>query len=133
MSGRRRLKAGAPRLLGKHDGAHGRWYHQCWVALLAEYGPLDGLRRLEAGRVALAWVLLRAATEALEGLRRRVVTGRGRRPGHRELERLARRQGLADATYGQALDKLAARCADRKQRPVSPLEALEQHRKETGS
>jgi hypothetical protein len=133
MGGRRRLRAGAPRLLGLHGGVRGRWYRECWAALLTEYGPLDGLPRLEAGRVCVEWVQLRTATAALEDARRRAVEGRGRRPGPRELERLARRAGLADASYGQGLDKLAALCAARKQRPVSALEALEQHRREIGS
>jgi hypothetical protein len=127
MAGRRRLRAGAPRLLGKHDGIRGKWYRECWVALIAEYGSLAGLRRLEAGRVCVAWVQLRTATAALEDARRAAVEGRGRRPGPRDLERLARRQGLADATYSQALDKLGAICAPQS-KVTTPADLVERLR-----
>lgn len=106
MPGRHRLRAGAPRLLGDHGGHRGRWYGEAWRALRQEFGELTGLVRLEAGRVCVAWVQYRAATLALEAARRARERGTGRRPGAREIERLARRQGLADQSYAQALDKL---------------------------
>ena len=108
MGGRRRLRAGAPRMLGRHDGVRGRWFRHAWTALVAEYGPFTGLARLEAGRVALAWVNLEAATEALEAARRAREEGRGRRPSPHAIERLYRRQGLADQSYSQALTQLRA-------------------------
>ncbi len=108
MAGRRRLKCGAPRLLGYHGGAPGRAYGRAYKALAAEYGPFERgtLLALEAGRVAAAWVNLEAATVALTEARRSRVTGKGRRPNERAIERLARRQGLADQSYSQALDRL---------------------------
>jgi hypothetical protein len=124
MAGRRRLIAGAPRMLGNHQGRRGKWYREVWTALQAEFGHLDGLRRLEAGRVALAWVQLRVATEAMEDARRRAVTGLGRRPGPRDLERLARRQGLADASYSQALAGFTERMRAQPRKPKSGMDLL---------
>jgi hypothetical protein len=109
--GKHSLRAGAPRLLGRHDGQRGRWYREAWRALLAEFGDLGGLRRLEAGRVALAWVEVRAAAVALEDARRARDAGLGRRPSAAELRAMTKRLGLADGTYSQALDKLRAMAA----------------------
>lgn len=106
MAGRRRLKGGAVRLLGKHDGASGRAFRRVFDALAHEFALSTPLARLEASRVAVAWVNLEAATVALEVARHARANGRGRRPGSREIERAARRQGLADTSYSQALDKL---------------------------
>jgi hypothetical protein len=98
--------------LGKHDGIRGKWYREAWAALSAELGPMTGLRRLEAGRVCVAWVNLRASTQALEDARR------GRAPKTRQIARLARRQGLDDATYGQALGQLRALVGAKKAAPT---------------
>ncbi|MBI4346857.1 MAG: hypothetical protein HY553_08375 [Elusimicrobia bacterium] len=107
MSGKRRLKANAPRLLGRHDGPDGRAYRRAYDALEADLGPFASeLVRFEAGRAAVTMVNLEGATKAQAAARRARESGKGRRPGPRDLERLARRQGLADATYSQALDKL---------------------------
>ena len=114
--GRHRLTAGAPRLLGRHDGAAGRAFRRYYDALAGELGPFRPLVRLEAGRVAVLGVLLEAATHALMAARRDRETGRGRRPSVAALERLARRQGLADASYAAALDKLRALVGDRPRR-----------------
>ncbi len=106
MAGRRCLRGGKPRLLGKHNTVRGRWYSESWASLVQEFGPLTGLARLEAGRVAVAWVNVRAATAALEVARLARERETGRRPSSRDLERFSRRQGLAHATYSAALDKL---------------------------
>ncbi len=107
MGGRRRLKAHAPRLLGRHDGQDGRAYRRAYDSLEADLGPFTSrLTRFEAGRVAVTMLNLEIATRALAAARRARESGRGRRPGPRDLERLARRQGLADQSYTQALDKL---------------------------
>jgi hypothetical protein len=124
VSGRRCLRADAPRLLGKHDGVRGRWYREAWRALVADHGPLSGLARLEAGRTAVAWVQYRAATVALEDARRQREAGRGRRPSPRLIERLARRQGLADQSYSAALDKLRALVVARQNGRGDPLAAV---------
>ena len=106
MGGKRRLSAGAPRLLGSHSGSRGRSYRRSYSALAAEFDLTSPLAKLEAGRVAVAWTNLEAATESLEAARRAREEGRGRRPSPRTLERLARRQGLADTSYAQALNQL---------------------------
>ena len=129
MAGRRRLRAGAPRLLGKHDGVRGKWFRECWVALTEEYGSLDGLRRLEAGRLCVAWVQVRQATAALEEARRTAATGLGRRPGARDLERLQRRLGLANLSYSQGLEKFTERMAAQPRRPRTGADLLAELRK----
>jgi hypothetical protein len=106
VGGRGRLGGGAPRLLGRHDGARGRAYRRAFNALVAEFDVTSPLAKLEAGRTALAWTNLEAATESLEAARRAREEGRGRRPSPRTIERLARRQGLANADYAQALAAL---------------------------
>src|SRR5688572_29464500 len=106
MPGRGMLSGGAPRLLGCHNGARGKAYRRAYNALAAEFQLASPLARLEAGRVAVAWTNLVAATEALEVGRMARETGKGRKPGAKEIERLARRQGLADTSYATALDKL---------------------------
>ena len=113
MGGKRRLKAGAPRLLGRHDTADGRAYRRSWSALVAEYGqpPRGSLFALEMGRTAVAWSQLEAATLSLADVRQRRERGHGRRPSSRDVERAARRQGLADGSYASALDKLRAMVA----------------------
>ena len=111
MGGRRGLRAGAPRLLGKHDGTRGRAYRRCYAALAEQFDLSSRLAKLEAGRVAVAWVSFEDATKTLEAARRGLEGKRRERGAARSLERLARRQGLADASYSQALDKLRAMTA----------------------
>jgi hypothetical protein len=109
----KRLKGGAPRLLGNHLGADGKAYRRCYDALDEEYGPLSPLGRLEAGRVAALYVQLQATTRTLAEAQRKRLTGRGRRPSAQAIERLSRRQGLVDGSYSQALEKLRALAAGR--------------------
>jgi hypothetical protein len=108
MGQRRRLKGGAPRLLGNHGGAEGAAYRRAYDALEEEYGPFSALGRLEAGRVAVAYVQLQATTRALVAEQQKRRRGKGRRPNAQQIERLARRQGLADNSYAQALARLQA-------------------------
>ena len=128
MGGRRRLKAGAPRLLGRHDGPRGRAYRRCFDALAAEFALDRPLAQLEAGRVALAWALLQAATESLETARTTREQGQGRRPSAREIRSLEKRVGLADGTYSAALDKLRELAAEHRRSgaPGSPEAVLDQ-------
>lgn len=113
MGGRRRLKAGAVRLLGHHDGVTGRAFRRAYDAFSLEFDISSPLLRLEASRAAVAWANLEIATRALELARRKRATGAGRRPGARDLERAARRQGLADASYAQAVERLRELAARR--------------------
>jgi hypothetical protein len=95
-------------MLGKHHGADGRAYRRAWEALCLEFGHPEpkSLTRLEMGRVCVCWTALEAATESLANARQARAEGKGRRPSDRDIERLARRQGLADSSYAAALDKL---------------------------
>ena len=122
--GKEPLKGGAERLLGSHAGRPGKVFRRAYDAVEAEYGPFTALGRLEASRVAAAWVNFDAATRALEAARTTRTTGTGRRPSPRDIERLARRQGLADSSYSQALDKLRELVARRK--PLTLAEQLSQ-------
>ena len=114
------LKGGATRLLGKHQGKPGRAFRLCFDALGETFDLSTKLARLEASRVALAWVNVIEASQELQNLRRRRSTGSGRRPSVRDIERAARRQGLADASYSQALDKLRALVGTRPHIPSTP-------------
>jgi hypothetical protein len=104
--GRKPLALGKPRLLGYQGGVDGRAYHRAYAALDQEFLLMTPLLRLEAGRVAVAWVNFVAATRALTAARREREHGKGRRPSAQVIERLSRRQGLADASYSLALGKL---------------------------
>jgi len=84
-------------------------------ALAEQFDLGSKLARLEASRVAAAWTNFEAATRALDAIRRVRASGRGRRPSARDVERAARRQGLADQSYSQALDRLRALAAQRQQ------------------
>ncbi len=124
MGGRRALKGGAPRLLGRQDGFEGRTYRRAYDALEAEYGPFSALARLEAGRVALLWVQLQAASHGLVEAQRRRRLGKGRRPSIQQVERFARRQGLADGSYAQGLTKLRELVARNSHHPPGSPEAV---------
>ncbi len=129
MSGKRRLKAHAPRLLGRHDGTAGRAFRRAYDALEADLGPFaSDLVRFEAGRTAVAMVNLETATHALAAARRERERGKGRRPGSRDVERLARRQGLADQSYGAAVARLETLAGERK--PLDLAAELRRQRSE---
>lgn len=127
MGGKRRLIGGAVRVLGDHSGAEGAAFRRCYAALVERYGEFTTkLLRLEASRVAVAWVNWADATKALSAARRHRAKERGRRPGSRDVERLARRQGLADGSYQLALNRLEEMAAQaRKQPPASGLSLLD--------
>jgi hypothetical protein len=120
MGSRRALKGGAPRLLDHHGGTEGKAYRRAFDALDAEFGPLTPLGCLEAGRTAAAYLQLQTTTRALVGAQRKRRLARGRTLNPKDLERLARRQGLADASYSQALDKLRELTAPAKRRTTTP-------------
>jgi hypothetical protein len=125
MGGRRRLKGGAVRVLGTHEGLEGRMFRRGYDALVERFGSFETkLLRLEASRVAAAWVNLEIATRELMAARRRRSKERGRRPGSRDVERLARRQGLADGSYQLALNRLEEMAAQARTQPASGLALL---------
>ena len=107
MAGKRQLVRGAVRMLGNHHGLDGKIFRRAYDALVERYGqPETRLLRLEASRVAALWVNLELATRELSTARHRRAKERGRRPGSRDVERLARRQGLADNSYQAGLVRL---------------------------
>ena len=114
MAGRRPLKGGAPRLLGHHGGADGKAYRRAFDALATDFRLDSPLLRFEGGRVAALRVEFEAAMLALADARRKRRTGKGRRPNTKLVEQLARRAGLADNSYVQALGKLRDLVAERR-------------------
>ena len=107
MGGKRRLVGDAVRLLSSHRSAEGAAFRRCYAALVERFGSFETqLLKLEASRVAVAWANVEDATKALSEARRRRAKERGRRPGSRDLERLSRRQGLADNSFQLAIGRL---------------------------
>jgi len=94
-------------MLGNHHGLDGKIFRRAYDALVERYGEFETkLLRLEASRVAALWLNLELATRDLSEARRRRAKERGRRPGSRDVERLSRRQGLADNSYQLGLTRL---------------------------
>ena len=126
MAGRRRLVGGAVRVLGDHSGIEGWIFRRAYDALVERFGAFETkLLRLEASRVAVLWLNLELATRDLSAARRRRAKERGRRPGSRDVERLSRRQGLADSSYQLGLGRLEEMTKARKQPPASGLSLLD--------
>ena len=121
MGGRKPLQRGARRLLGHHGNVEGRSFRACYDALLGELGPFSVLQAMEASRVAANWVALEQATKAHALARQKRVSGRGKKPSARDVERLARRQGLADGTYSTSLERLRALVASKNQDAGRPI------------
>jgi hypothetical protein len=106
MGGRGRLAAGRPRRFGREDAVTSWVARQTWATLCAEYDLSRPLARDLAGLVMVAAVNLDASTKALATARRTRAEGAGRRPSSRDIERLARRQGIDTVAYAAALDRL---------------------------
>ena len=107
MPGRSPLKGRAPRLLDHHGGMEGRAYRKAYDGLEAMFGPFrHDFIRFEAGCTAVARLQLERSTRELVMAQRKRRVGRGRKPNERQIERLARRQGLADGTYAAAVKRL---------------------------
>jgi len=125
MARRRLLKGRAPRLLGNHAGREGKAYRAAFDSLEAQYGPFQNdVLRFEAGRTAVARMQFERATQELNAAQRKRRIGRGRRPNAQQIERLARRQGLADGTYAAAMKRLEDLAA-RVHRPADdPIQQL---------
>ena len=106
MAGKRALKGGVPRVFGNHLSHDGRSYSRAYQDLEIAFGPFTSNHvKFEASRVAvlrLQWEHWTKELATAQGKRR---NGRGRRPSPREVERLARRQGLADGSYAAALQR----------------------------
>jgi signal transduction histidine kinase len=126
MAGRRRLSAGMVRLLARHDGLQGYVYRREWAALADAHDLTRPLVRLLAGRVCVAAVNLDASTRALGTARRARARESGRRPSARDVERLARRQGLDEQAYAAALDRLREFVQTNGHTTADPLAAVRQ-------
>lgn len=124
MGGRRPLAGHIPRFLGAHNGWEGRAYRRSYVALERDLGPFSAMQALEAARVAALRVQIEVAMATLVDAQRSRRAGRGRRPNHGQIERLARRAGLADQSYSQALDKLRDLTAPAKARKATPADLV---------
>lgn len=101
----RRLRSGAPRLLGHHGGRRGRWFDEHYRDLARRYAPFDPMLRNYAGSLAALWVAWRESTEAVIAAQEVRQEGKGRRPSVAQIERLKRRQGLAWISYDGALKR----------------------------
>ena len=133
MGGRRPLKGGAVRLLGNHAGAQGFTFRRAFDALSEELGPFSKLQALEASRVAVAWANFQAASRALAAARHARMHGKGRRPSGQAIEKLARRQGLANGDYSQALAALRELVGTRRTpAPIADLVARQQQQRNNG-
>lgn len=134
MGGRRRLPAGKPRLLSRHDGWRGVAYCRAYAELVEALGePASGLLRFEYGRVALARVNLLEASRALDAARWARERGKGQKPSAVRLERLQRRQALQDGSYSQALAHLRDLVGRNGHGPLNVAEQFAQLHRERGS
>ena len=125
MGGKRGLKHGAPRLLGYHGGREGKAYCQHYADLETQYGPFNtNHQRFEAGRVVIAMLQLTYATVSLTAAQKKRARGRGRRPNERQVERLARRHGLADGTYHSCIRRLEELTAKKLKTNPTPEELI---------
>jgi hypothetical protein len=107
-SGRRRLVAGQPRLLGRHHGAAGAAFRRHWFALVAEYGqPARGsLIAMEMGRVCVALVRVEAAEHAWLVAQEQRARSKGRRATSATVARLQKRASIEQAGVTAMLDRL---------------------------
>lgn len=129
MPSQRVLPCGAPRVFGNHGGHEGHIYRHCYEGLAATYGPFESEHlKFEAARAALAMMQLQTATAALVDLQRARRTGKGRRPSLRDVERAARRQGLADNTFASAMSRLEQVVAAINRKPRTIAELVAQRR-----
>jgi hypothetical protein len=129
MAGRRRLRSGLSVWLPDHRTEDGRLFARYTRAGLELAGAvrLDGSERLrvEVRRYAIAGVVFERAARTWADLVARRDAGRGRRPSERQVERAARRLGLADATLQAAAARLETVAPGSAGRPIpSPQELL---------
>ena len=109
MPGLHRHEADLARMLGAAGVRDRREFSYCRRALVAEYGlpPLTSLVRMAMLRVATRWTSLVAAERVLAETRAARMEGRGKgKPSQREVDRLAKRAALEDASYQGALVSL---------------------------
>src|SRR5262245_46593914 len=104
MGGRRRLVGGYPVWLVDHSNAEGYVARRDLKAGEQIVGKPNGPEhlRIEIRRYAIAGVAYEAAARQHAELIAKRENGTGRRPSLRDVERAARRLGLADMTFREA-------------------------------
>lgn len=116
----RALRSGAPRVLGRHDGAAGGLFDVHYRALQETHGPFTALLRQYAGSAAAWWAQFVMDTRAVKQAEDARLHGKGRRPGAAAIARLKKRQGLSWQSYEQAARRLEEMASARR-RPRGPL------------
>lgn len=128
MGSKPRLRGGFKAWLPDHRLAHGRLYARYLRAGLELLGVASlndsELLRLEVERFAKAALLHDQATRHWADLLNRRETGKGRRPNERQVERAARRVGLADMTMKECTGRLEELAGRRK--PLDLAQRLSQ-------
>jgi len=125
VGGRRRLVGGFPVWLQDHRKPDGVSFRRALKAGQEITGSPNSseLVRAELSRYAIASVVYQRAARTWGELVDRREHGKGRRPSAREVERAARRLGLADQTLKDAVVRLEALAAKHRQ-GADPLAEL---------
>ena len=135
MGGRRRLAGGYSVWLADHrspDGLLFRAYLRAGEeivgleSLSGKRGTITGSARLrvDVRRYAIAGVVFERSSRMWAALVDQRERGKGRRPSERQVERAARRLGLADMSLRDATTRLDALAAARSRVPASPSDLL---------
>ena len=132
MAGRDRLRGGYTVWLPDHRMPDGYVFRRYLKAGEEIVGPVNGSERLrvEVRRYAIAGVVFERSSKLWAELVDKRERGKGRRPSDRQVERAARRLGLADLSLKEAtarLDELASR---RPRVPATPEALLARMREE---
>jgi hypothetical protein len=109
MGGRRRVAGGFTPWLPDDRGPDGRAFRRHVGAALEVVGPLNGPERVrvEVWRYAIAGDAFEVAARAWRAVVAQRERGKGRRPSTRQVERAARRLGLAEQTLAAARARVA--------------------------
>jgi hypothetical protein len=118
-------------MLADHGDVTGKAWRRAYDALESEFGPFTPFQRMEAGRCAAAWIEYEATTLALSDARTKRRTGKGRRPNEVFIMRLAKRQGLSDRSYADAVQRLRD-LTSKNRRPKSLADELKRQQSEPG-
>lgn len=119
MGGRRRLTGGFSVWLPDHRSAEGHSFRRYLQAAEEVTGIANGSQflRVEQRRYAIAGVTYEQAARQHAELVHKREHGKGLRPNLRQVERAARRLGLADMTLREATTRLEALAAKARKAP----------------
>jgi hypothetical protein len=132
MGGRRRVAGGFSAWLPDHRSREGHEFRRAIAAALEITGPINGSERLrlEVRQYAIASLMhSRAATTWAELVHAR-ETGAGRRPTWHQIDRAAKRTGLAAITLREVTARLEALAA---RHPPTPDQLLDRAHREMGA